>query len=96
MRTELHRLVGLAESELSQRTSEMAEDTITLLNYIGWTAKRDIHIVGGSLGGMIAMEIATRIPERIISLTLGVTTAGGRPWSNLPPVCFQAALLHSF
>lgn len=72
----------------------MAEDTITLLNYIGWTAKRDIHIVGGSLGGMIAMEIATRIPERIVSLSLGVTTAGGLPWSNLPPVRLGFTLLN--
>lgn len=31
-------------------------------------------------------ELATRIPDRIASLTLAVTTAGGRPWSNLPPV----------
>jgi len=63
----------------------MAEDCIVLLNYVGWTEKRDIHVVGLSLGGMIAQELAYRIPERIISLTLGVTTPGGRPWSNFPP-----------
>ncbi len=32
------------------RTSDMAQDTIALLDYIGWTAKRDLHVVGGSLG----------------------------------------------
>lgn len=33
-------------------------------------------------------ELALRIPERIISLTLAVTTAGGYlpVWNNLPPV----------
>jgi hypothetical protein len=31
-------------------------------------------------------ELASRIPERIVSLTLGVTTAGGYPWTNLPSV----------
>ena len=31
-------------------------------------------------------ELSTRIPQRIASLTLTVTTAGGRPWSNFPPV----------
>ncbi|ESK83471.1 hypothetical protein Moror_4912 [Moniliophthora roreri MCA 2997] len=66
-------------------TSGMAEDVIVLLNFIGWTSPRDLHIVGLSLGGMIAQELATRIPERIVSLLLGVTTPGGRPWSNLPP-----------
>ncbi|CAL1704260.1 unnamed protein product [Somion occarium] len=66
-------------------TSGMAEDVIVLLDYVGWTAKRDFHVVGVSLGGMIAQELATRIPERIISLTLAVTTPGGRPWTNLPP-----------
>lgn len=85
----------------------MAEDTIALLNYVGWTGHRDLHIVAASLGGMIGQgqsrtqvhdafrlnwvlflvaELAFRIPERIISLTLAVTTAGGRPWDNLPPV----------
>ena len=33
----------------------MAEDVITLLDYIGWKEERGIHIVGTSLGGMIAM-----------------------------------------
>ncbi|TDL27248.1 alpha/beta-hydrolase [Rickenella mellea] len=66
-------------------TAGMAEDVITLLDYIGWTKQKDIHIVGVSLGGMISQELATRIPDRILSLTLVVTKGGGRPWSNLPP-----------
>lgn len=32
----------------------MAEDAISLLNFVGWTKKRDVHVVGISLGGMIA------------------------------------------
>ena len=32
----------------------MAEDAICLLDYIGWTGKRELNIVGVSLGGMIA------------------------------------------
>ncbi|PFH50315.1 hypothetical protein AMATHDRAFT_145432 [Amanita thiersii Skay4041] len=66
-------------------TSGMAEDVIALLDYIGWTAERDIHVVGTSLGGMIAQELAYRIPHRIISLAFCVTTPGGYPWNNLPP-----------
>lgn len=32
----------------------MAEDAIALLDHLGWTGKRELHIVGISLGGMIA------------------------------------------
>ena len=35
----------------------MAEDTIALLNYVGWTEHRDLHVVSASLGGMIAQGI---------------------------------------
>ncbi|KAL0569643.1 hypothetical protein V5O48_012327 [Marasmius crinis-equi] len=66
-------------------TSGMAEDVICLLDYLDWKGDHNVHVVGLSLGGMIAQELAMRIPERIVSLTLGVTTRGGRPWSNLPP-----------
>ncbi|GJE96946.1 alpha/beta hydrolase [Phanerochaete sordida] len=66
-------------------TAGMAEDAIALLNYIGWTEERSIHVVGTSLGGMISQHLALRIPERMISLTLAVTTAGGHWWGNFPP-----------
>jgi hypothetical protein len=32
----------------------MAEDAIALLDYLKWTEKRELHVVGISLGGMIA------------------------------------------
>ncbi|TFY80065.1 hypothetical protein EWM64_g3942 [Hericium alpestre] len=67
-------------------TSGMAEDVVALLDYIGWTNERDLHVVGISLGGMIAQELAAHIPERIVSLTLAVTTPGGYPWNNTPPL----------
>jgi pimeloyl-ACP methyl ester carboxylesterase len=35
-------------------TSGMAEDLICLLDYVGWKGERDVHVVGISLGGMIA------------------------------------------
>ncbi|EGN96172.1 hypothetical protein SERLA73DRAFT_185781 [Serpula lacrymans var. lacrymans S7.3] len=66
-------------------TSGMAEDVVTLLDYVGWKDEHSLHVVGVSLGGMIAQELATRIPKRIASLSLIVTTAGGKPWTNLPP-----------
>ncbi|KAF7295262.1 FACT complex subunit SPT16 [Mycena indigotica] len=66
-------------------TSGMAADVIVLLDYLGWKAERQLHVVGTSMGGMIAQELALKIPGRIISLTLAVTTPGGPPWTNLPP-----------
>ncbi|KZT57188.1 alpha/beta-hydrolase [Calocera cornea HHB12733] len=67
-------------------TKGMAEDVLALLDYMGWKGHRDFHIVSISLGGMIALELVDRIPERIISLMLCVTTAGSRlPWYNLAP-----------
>ncbi|PCH38657.1 alpha/beta-hydrolase [Wolfiporia cocos MD-104 SS10] len=65
-------------------TSAMAEDVVTLLDYVGWTAERDLHVVGVSLGGMIALELATRIPNRIVSLTLAVTRAKRDVRASLP------------
>ncbi|KAJ7632235.1 alpha/beta-hydrolase [Roridomyces roridus] len=80
---------GVGHSEAPRgpySTSGMAEDAKVLLDYVGWTEERGIHVVGISLGGMIAQELATRIPERIASLVIAVSTPGGRAfWNNLPP-----------
>lgn len=34
----------------------MADDAIALPDYVGWTAAHDVHVVGGSMGGMIALS----------------------------------------
>lgn len=68
------------------RTSELAEDAVVLLDHLGWKEDRSIDLVGVSLGGMIAMELATRIPERLSSLTLCVTTPGHGLLGNMPPM----------
>lgn len=38
-------------------TSEMAKDMVEVLDHIGWTGKRELHVIGISMGGMIAQEI---------------------------------------
>jgi pimeloyl-ACP methyl ester carboxylesterase len=45
----------------------MAKDAIALID----------HVVGVSMGGMIALEFALLAPERVLSLTLLATHAGG-------------------
>lgn len=44
-------------------------------------------ILGWSLGGILAMELALRIPERVQGLILVATAA--RPWGNHPPISWQ-------
>jgi pimeloyl-ACP methyl ester carboxylesterase len=56
-------------------TSEMAKDLIELLDHLGWTATRQLHVTGVSMGGMIAQELALLIPTRIASLHLMSTAA---------------------
>ena len=69
---------GIGESDkplIRYSTSEMAKDTLDLLDHVGWTEKRQLHVVGISMGGMIAEELGLLIPSRIASLSLVSTTA---------------------
>jgi pimeloyl-ACP methyl ester carboxylesterase len=53
---------------------QMATDALAVLDAAG-VAKA--HIIGASMGGMIAQEIAIRHPKRVLSLVLGSTSYGG-------------------
>ena len=52
---------------------DMATDTISLLDALHI---KSAHIVGASMGGMIAQEIAIVFPERVRSLTSIMSTTG--------------------
>lgn len=52
---------------------DMAEDTIGLMDVLGI---QSAHLVGASMGGMIAQEIAIAFPERVRSLTSIMSTSG--------------------
>ena len=52
----------------------LADDAAALLDALGVDAA---HVLGWSLGGMIAQEMALRHPEKIRSLILGASTPGG-------------------
>jgi pimeloyl-ACP methyl ester carboxylesterase len=51
----------------------MADDVVRLMDYLGIDKA---HILGLSLGGVVAQEIAISYPERVIKLVLGSTFAG--------------------
>ncbi len=55
------------------RLSDMAADTVGLMDALGIARA---HIVGASMGGMIAQEIAMRHPQRVLSLTSIMSTTG--------------------
>lgn len=52
----------------------MAKDAVELIEHLQWN---QLHVVGISMGGMIALEFALLVPEKILSLTLLATHAGG-------------------
>jgi pimeloyl-ACP methyl ester carboxylesterase len=55
--------------------SDMADDAIGLLDELGIEAA---HVVGASMGGMIAQTMAIEHPERVLSLVSIMSTTGDR------------------
>ncbi|MFA9200736.1 MAG: alpha/beta fold hydrolase [Cypionkella sp.] len=64
--------------------ADMAADGIGLLDALGID---QAHVVGASMGGMIAQHMAFSHPERVLSLTSIMSTTGNR---KLPPADREA------
>ena len=68
---------GIGESDVPPgpyTVAEMADDAVRVLDEAG---VERAHVVGTSLGGMVAQELALAHPERVDRLVLACTTPGG-------------------
>ena len=74
--------------------SDMSMDGIALLDHLGIP---EAHLIGASMGGMIAQVMALEHPDRVKTLTLFFTTPGfDTPGLSGPSESFKKAMKESF
>jgi pimeloyl-ACP methyl ester carboxylesterase len=74
---------GVGRSDMPEgpyNHGQNADDLAGLLDYLGWERT---HVLGISMGGFIAQEIALKYPQRVNRLVLAATAFGG---PNMVPV----------
>lgn len=69
--------------------SDMAQDTVDLLDHLG---QGGAHIVGLSMGGMIAQRMAIEHPQRVYSLTSIMSSTGNPALPGPHPDAMAAAV----
>lgn len=73
--------------------ADYADDAAAMIEQAGW---EQAHIVGTSFGGMVALELAVRHPERIDRMVLNCTSPGGLlpsfPLEQLEKMDIEAAI----
>lgn len=67
--------------------ADLATDAATVLDAVGWESA---HVLGISMGGMVAQELALAAPARVRTLTLGCTYCGGPGSALMDPDDFGA------
>jgi pimeloyl-ACP methyl ester carboxylesterase len=82
-----NRGIGLSgRAEMPFAIADLAADTVALLDAL---ELESVHVVGISMGGMIAQEIALAKPERIRTLTIGASYCGGPEGTLIAPEDLQ-------
>lgn len=85
-----HRGMGASQPTGARVTIEqLAQDTLALMDAQGWASA---HVVGHSLGGLVALEVALAARARVRSLTLLCTFARGRDATRLTPAMLWTGL----
>lgn len=69
--------------------SDMARDTLGVLDAMGIGRA---HIVGVSMGGMVAQRVAIAAPDRVLSLTSIMSSSGARGLPEAKPRVLRALL----
>ncbi|PNW86213.1 hypothetical protein CHLRE_02g077451v5 [Chlamydomonas reinhardtii] len=67
------------EPRAAYSTAVMAADAVAVLDHLGW---QRAHVVGFSMGGMVALKLGAAAPQRLHSLTALSVTGGG--WQIIP------------
>jgi pimeloyl-ACP methyl ester carboxylesterase len=82
-----HRGVGRSSALDGDLTiALLARDALALLDELAIDAA---HVLGISMGGMVAQELALTAPDRIRTLVLGCTSCGGTQSKPTPPAIIQ-------
>ncbi len=85
----IKQLVTRDKRAAAYRLDDMAADAIGLLDHLGI---EKAHLVGASMGGMIAQTIAAKHPDRVESLVSIMSNTGNR-WKGQPAFAVMPVLL---
>lgn len=88
---------GIGQSTIAENApfsiDQMADDARAVMDAAGWDSA---HVVGHSMGGVIAQELALAIPKRVRSLSLLCTVARGKDAVRMTPQMMWTALRTNF
>lgn len=70
-----NRGMGQSDKPLARySTSEMAKDTLELIDHVGWILERQLHVIGISMGGMIAQELVKLVQKSLKQIRILMVT----------------------
>jgi pimeloyl-ACP methyl ester carboxylesterase len=83
------RQIILRDRHPAYTLADMAADSVGVLDHLGIERA---HVVGASMGGMIAQTVAIRFPHRVLSL-VSIMSNTGSVWTGQPALTMYGVLL---
>ena len=80
---------GATGSDRAYAVTDMAADAVAVLDAAGWDSA---HVLGQSMGGMIAQQLAIDHPQRTRSLISFMSTTGNPAFGQPSPEALEALL----